>query len=175
MNRLRGFVTVLIVAGLVGSGIAYHLNVVKEYNTTLEVVAKTATLENLTLASENQQLQSGTEDLLLIMKRSFIVAEAFAQAGVTSYEEVEEILNKMAALRVEYVAAGEEVPPVIDDLIALLRRVRDRLLDIFIEPMPVPDIPDTPLPDEDRVTNGSFDGIIVCESVSYLESYGSIL
>lgn len=161
MNRLRGFVTVLLIAGLVGSGIAYHLNVVKEYDTTLTVVAKTAssaTLENLALATENQQLQSGTEDLLLITKRAFIVAETFAQAGVTSYAEVEEILKQAEALRAEYIAAGERVPPIVDDLVDLLKRVRDRLLDVFIEPMPVPDVPDVPQPDEDRVAGGSFDG-----------------
>lgn len=162
MNRLRGFVTVLLIAGLVGSGIAYHLNVVKEYDTTLTVVATQAadaTLENYTLATENLQLQSGTDDLLLITKRAFVIAEAFSEAGVTSYEEVDEILNQVIDFRADLVMAGKQVPPIVDNLVDLLKRVRDRLLDVFVEPLEIPDVPDDPpMPDEDRVASGSSDG-----------------
>lgn len=161
MNCLSGFVSVLLIASVVGIGIAYHLNTVKEYETYLALSVKTtssATLENIILATENQQLQTGWDDLLLLAKRAFIIAETYSDAGVTSYEEVNEILNQVIDFRADLVMAGEQVPPIVDDLVDLLKRVRDRLLDIFIEELVIPDVPDDPpIPDEDRVTSGSSD------------------
>jgi len=164
MNGLRGFVTVLLIAVVVGSGIAYHLNVVKEYDTTLTVVAKTASsasLENITLATENQALRTGTDDLLLITKRAFIICEALADAGVTTCDEVDVILAQAKALRADLVASGETVPPIVDTLVDLLERVRDRLVDVFIErniEIPEETLEDPPMPIEDRVSSGASDG-----------------
>ena len=162
MNRVRGFFTVLLVAGLVGSGIAYHLNTVKEYEKYLTIAtntatafSKTATLENLTLATENAQLEAGAEELLVITKRAFIICDTLATSGVQSYRQVEVTLARVEELQAEAASTNgmeveaEELQGVVD----MLRATRNTLREGFIDELNIDDAPPPPpLPEDDRVT-----------------------